>query len=259
MENKIDVLSDGLVSHDDYKPSESNPGMPAMFLKPKTILKAYDDKIKAEKSVNVGQFKFIKTIYSLISAVDRKAMNKLLRAITGENFVTAQKSDVSYIAFDKKNNVVGYCMISNYSPENHFKTEGPYLYNFITDTRIAKEKRCSHPLLAFVEKDLTECGETLVNIDVLHDNIRAFKFFISNNYRVIGKYEKLDLKNMNLYEVDNAINKYKLIDKIKEIKQRRGLSTDSEPVTINEATEPNKKIKYLSLTKKITEIMVVPK
>ncbi len=252
--NKFELLPTGDFQPNIYLTETENND--AIFLKPTPISiereKRYDEEIKAEKSVNVGQFRFLRVVYESINAKDRKAMNKLLRAITGENFVTAQKTDVTYIAFDKKNNIVGYCMISKYSPENHFKTEGPYLYNFITDIRLAKDKRCAHPLLAFVEKDLVESGKSLMNIDVLHDNVRAFKFFISNKYRVIGKYEKLDLKNMNLYEVDNTINAYKLNDKVKEIKQRRGLSdgkTEDGPVTIGETSAPNKKIKYLSLTK----------
>lgn len=243
------------ISNEDYKPSAINAGMPAMFLAPKTISaereELYEKELFIEKTANIGQFKFVKTIYSNITDKTRKAMNKLLRATTGENFVTAQKSNITYIVFDKKDRVIGYAMISTYSPENHFKTEGPYLYNFITDISLKKEARCGHALLDYIERDVAESGAKLINLDVDHENVRAFKFFIFNKYRVIGKYEKLDLKNMNLFEIDRTVAKYKLTDKIKEIKQRRGLAAEeSEPVTIGDSIdEPNKKIRYISMTK----------
>ena len=259
----------GELKNPEYAPSLDNAGMPAVFMKHKPISAErevqYAKEFMIEKTANVGKFKFVKTIYSKIPDKTRKAMNKLLRTTTGENFVTAQKSDITYIVFDKKDRVIGYTMVSTYSPENHFKTEGLYLYNFITDISLKKEARCGHALLDYIEKDVKETGAKLIknssssstnklviNLDVDHENVRAFKFFIFNKYRVIGKYEKLDLKNMNLFEIDKTVAKYKLTDKIKEIKERRGLSTpdaeESGPITITDS-EPNKKIRYISMTK----------
>ena len=255
---KLGLVDETNDETNDYEPDEDNPGIPKMFLKdvPKASIEReerYENEIKSEKTVNSKQFTFLRLLYENIPDKRRKQMNKLLRITTGENFVTAQKSDITYIALDPKSNVVGYTMVSNYSPENHFKVEGPYLYNFITDTSLKKEKRCGHSLLAFVEKDLNESGAKLINLDVEHGNVRAFKFFMSNKYRVIGKYEKLDLKNMNLYEVDKTINKFKLSDKIKEIKERRGLSTkENSTIILDDSNEvSNKKIKYISLTKRL--------
>jgi hypothetical protein len=259
MNYNVEKNNDDQQTNSDFQPSEENPGMPAMFLKPPIISKEreerYDQEIKIEKiSDNSNLFTFIKTIYSAIDDKMRKQMNRLLRATTGENFVTAQKTDVTYVVLDKKSKVIGYTMVSNYSPENHFKNEGPYIYNFITDISLKKEARCGHALITYVERDLAKSGEKLLNLDVDHENVRAFKFFLFNKYRVIGKYEKLDLKNMNLYEVDKTIAKYKLTDKIKEIKERRGLaeskSSDATPVSLDDSNDvPHKKIKYISLSK----------
>lgn len=267
LESDNDDNDDNQISlnNDSYEPSEENPGIPGMFLKSNKLLDfkpisqereiRYDQELKIEKIANNSNlFTFIKTIYSTIDDKMRKQMNRLLRTTTGENFVTAQKSDVTYIVLDKKSKVIGYTMVSTYSPENHFKKEGPYLYNFITDISLQKQARCAHALIAYVENDLAKCGAKLINLDVDHENIRAFKFFLFNKYRVIGKYEKLDLKNMNLYEVDKTISNFKLSDKIKEIKQRRGLSDtktdDTGPISLDDSNEtPNKKIKYISLSK----------
>lgn len=263
---KLGLEEDNQQTNRDFQPSEENPGIPAMFLKPptelpkpKTISKEreerYDQEIKIEKiSDNSNLFTFIRMTYSAVDDKMRKQMNRLLRTTTGENFVTAQKTDITYIVLDKKSKVIGYTMVSTYSPENHFKNEGPYLYNFITDISLKKEARCGHALISYVERDLAKIGAKLLNLDVEHENVRAFKFFLFNKYRVLGKYEKLDLKNMNLYEVDKTIAKYKLTDKIKEIKERRGLadskSSDATPVSLDDSNDvPHKKIKYISLSK----------
>lgn len=192
-------------------------------------------------------FIVIKKIFKDLSEDQSKQLKRLLRSTTGERLVTAQKTDPIYLAFDQKNKLVGYGMISNYSPENHFKTEGSYLYNFITDTSLIKEKRCARFLLSYIENDLKLQGYSFLNLDVECDNIRAFKFFAFNKYKAVGRYEKLDLRNMNIHEVDKTINQLSLKDKIDEIKQRRGIK-DTETIGIVDDT-PNKKIIYLSMTK----------
>jgi hypothetical protein len=193
-------------------------------------------------------FTVVKAIYEDLNDDQNKQIKRLLRTSTGERFVTAQKSDPIYLAYDKKSRLVGYSMLSSYSPEKHFKVEGPYLYNFITDTSLVKEKRCGRFLLAYIENDLAASGYKLLNLDVECDNIRAFKFFAFNKYRTIGKYEKLDLRNMNLHDVDKAIRANSLQEKIDEIKQRRGLKTSTDDIVSMDDT-PNKKIVYMSMTK----------
>lgn len=199
------------------------------------------------------QFTINKLIYKDLSADHLKKIKQLLRSTTGERIITAQKTDPIYLVFDKKKKIVGYTMISNYSPENHFKIEGPYVYNFITDTNLSKEKRCGRFLLNYIVEDLSSEGASIINLDVEHSNLHAFKFFIRGGFRVVGKYEKLDLRNMNLYEIDKSIRQFNLQDKIDEIKQRRGFNnSESETVTIMDDNEtPNKKIVFISLSKSL--------
>lgn len=195
-----------------------------------------------------NKFNIIKLLYSELSKDQIKKIKQLLRATTGENMITAQKMDPIYLVFDRRQKLIGYCMISNYSPENHFKNDGVYLYNFITDTSLKKEKRCGRDLLKHVEMDLS--GSNIINLDVENSNLHAFKFFITNGYKVVGKYEKLDLRDMNLHEISSSIRNLGLQDKIDELKQRRGIKdNDNDIVSLVEDT-PNKKIVYISLSKK---------
>lgn len=249
---------------DDHQPDDydidEKIGIPKMFIK-KTIdeftkdlskerEEKYAKEISEELSVDVGQFTFLRILYNSIDPKVKKQMNKLLRITTGENFATAQKSDVTYIVFDQKANVVGFAMISTYSPEKHFSVEGPYLYNFITDTSLKKEKRCGHALMSYIEEDLQKAGAQLINLDVVNGNIRAFKFFLTHRFKVIGKYEKLDLKNMNLYEIDKTVRKFQLSSQMKELQERRKVKSKAETISLDDS-ESNKKIKYISLSKKL--------
>ena len=145
-----------------------------------------------------------KSIYSSLNKSELKQLKRLLRSTTGENFSIAQKTDPVYLCYSDKKLLIGYAMISEYSPDNHFKNTGLYLYNFVTDINLSKEKRCGKLLLKYIEDDLHDT----INLDVEHTNLRAFKFFISNGYRVVGKYDKLDINNMSLSEIDaNDYNK----------------------------------------------------
>lgn len=211
-------------------------------------------------------FLIIKQTYNDVHADHLKQIKRLLRNTTGERFVTAQKTDFIYLAFDRKSKVVGYAMTSSYSPEKHFKNEkitksdmsnnngndapnnGMYLYNFITDTALIKEKRCGRYLLKYIENDLSRIGYTLINLDVEHVNLHAFKFFVHNKYKVVGKYEKLDLRNMNLHEVDKTIRNLSLKDEISDIKQRRGIKEGLQNDSLDD-NKPHKKITYISMTK----------
>ena len=195
------------------------------------------------------QFTFLKLIYKDLTPKQIKQIKQLLRSTTGERLITAQPTDPIYLTYDKGNKLIGHAMISSYSPEKHFSPEGPYLYNFITDTSLAKHKRCGRYLLAYIENDLIEHNNTLINLDVECNNVRAFKFFALNKYKVIGRYEKLDLRNMNLYEVDKTIRNYSLQDKVDEIKTRRGLKTEENDIVSLTDDAPNKKIIYVSMTK----------
>ena len=198
---------------------------------------------------DIDQFFVHSCLFNELTKDHLKQVKRLLRSTTGERMITAQQTDPIYMVFDKKEHLIGYAMVSSYSPEKHFKIEGPYIYNFVTDINLAKEKRCGRFLLEFIEHELAEQNYNIINLDVLHDNLHAFKFFIKNKYRVIGKYEMLDIRNMDLHEIDNAIKNLKLTEKVEELKRRRGISSkESEIIT---ETAPNKKIVYISLTKKI--------
>ena len=187
--------------------------------------------------------------YDKLSNVQLKKIKQLLRATTGERAVTAQKTDPIYLVHDSKNRLIGFAMISSYSPENHFKIEGPYLYNFVTDICLSKDKRCGKFLFNYVCSDLKAAGNSIINLDVEHTNLRAFKFFIVNKCRVVGKYEKIDFKNLKLHEIDKSIQNHGLQDEVSEIKSRRGIKDDSSISTVHsDDASAIKKITYVSMS-----------
>jgi ribosomal protein S18 acetylase RimI-like enzyme len=198
----------------------------------------------------MSKFRIEKLLYNNLSEKQLKKVKQLMRSIFGDRFVVAQKTDPIYLAYDNKDKLIGYGMISSYSPDTHFKEEGPYLYNFITDTSLPKDKRCGRILLNYIESDIGK-DYGIINLDVEHSNIRAFKFFISCGYKVAGRYEKLDLSNLNLFEIDKTINSYGLHEEIKELKTKKPELAEIEPTVSLTDDAPKKKIVYISLQKKL--------
>jgi hypothetical protein len=186
--------------------------------------------------------------FNKLSESQLKKIKQLLRATTGERAVTAQKTDPIYLVYDNKFRLIGFAMISSYSPENHFKQEGPYLYNFVTNTCLPKDRRCGKFLFNYVCEDLKAAGHSIMNLDVEHTNLRAFKFFIVNKCRVVGKYEKVDFKNLKLHEVDQSIQNHGLQDQIDEIKSRRGIKDSSSLMVHSDDASALKKITYVSMS-----------
>ena len=156
-----------------------------------------------------------KSIYNTLNDTTKRDIKMLTRSITGEQLSVADKTNEVYIAFNN-NKLIGFAMLSTYSPENHFGNSGVYLYNFITNIYTNKLQRCGKQLLTFIENDLRSINENntenknnnenitenknitennIINLDVVNSNIRAFKFFINNGYKVVGKYIKKKFVN----------------------------------------------------------------
>ena len=158
-----------------------------------------------------------KSIYNTLNDTTKRDIKMLTRSITGEQLSVADKTNEVYIAFNN-NKLIGFAMLSTYSPENHFGNSGVYLYNFITNIYTNKLQRCGKQLLTFIENDLRNNTENnnvnntenitennnenknitennIINLDVVNSNIRAFKFFINNGYKVVGKYIKKKFVN----------------------------------------------------------------
>jgi hypothetical protein len=149
-------------------------------------------------------FVFKSIPYCDISSSDIKQIRKLLRNITGENLSIAQKTDITYLAY-LNNMIVGFGMISKYSPENHFKDENPYLYNFVTDIYHKKDEKCSYKLLDYIHNSLKDSAASKINLDVLSTNKRAFKFFDKNKYKVCGKYKKTNINKLMLSDIKEDV------------------------------------------------------
>ncbi len=186
----------------------------------------------------------IRLSFDDLSSKRLKEIKQLLRKINGERLVVAQKTDPIYLALSNKDVLIGFAMLSKYAPENHFKQPGMYLYNFITDTTIKKEERCGYQLLRYIEQDAER-----INLDVEHTNLHAFKFFVRSNYKVVGKYERVNIKAMMVSDVDNAANQMGLTEIVNEMKSnKKGLVKvpDIEPI-LND--QDIKKTIYISMSK----------
>lgn len=192
---------------------------------------------------------FIKLNFNQLTIQHLKKIKQLLRNTTGERLVVAQYTDPIYMAFSK-DKLLGYGMISSYSPEKHFgEKESSYLYDFITDTSIKKEKRCGHLLIKYIEEDLRLLGVERLNLDVESFNLHAIKFFSRSKYK---PYEKLDLKNMSLFEVDKTVNAHSLHHEMDELKQKKGIKDASQDTNLMNLTDDApKKIIYLRMNHNI--------
>jgi hypothetical protein len=116
-----------------------------------------------------------------LDSINFKKIKIICRKMTCKNLHIEKSSKVVIIYTNNK--PIGFCCISEYSPENHFDNEKNdiYLYNFICDSNYRLKQ--SWFLMEYVKHKYKKN----INIDIVKDNDKSEKFFIKNNFIFINK------------------------------------------------------------------------
>lgn len=155
-----------------------------------------------------------------------KKLNQICVVQTGQQLVAFVEHDL-HIVFLKKTTSkgeiklipIGFCCVSPFSPENHFKNDleykgddiivntkglGPlYIYNYICDYKYRKYKP-SVELMNFLKK-----FDRDMNLDIDVKNDRARNFFTRNGFQQVGVYS--NTKNGKLHSY-NSFSYYIKLD-----------------------------------------------
>jgi hypothetical protein len=133
--------------------------------------------------------------------LDKGLIRKLkiiCRKMTGEPLLAFPEHKI-FIVFntsDQDAKPIGFCCVSNFSPENHFDNESTgafYVYNYICDAKYRKLKQS-----LFLINHIKSLGNDL-NLDILKNNEHAKKFFIRNGFKYVKDYNMKKFDTQTIY------------------------------------------------------------